>query len=99
MTDTDVSFGYLAIREDNMICNERNLKKLYLKEKLKMLSSNQIENIKRVGEILVNMAASEDIVDRAILSAKGNLYLKEILNEDLEICLRNMIDIPDFMKR
>lgn len=64
-----------------------------------MLSSNQIENIKRVGEILVNMAASEDTVDRAILSAKGNLYLKEILNEDLETCLRNMIDIPDFMKR
>ena len=99
MIDTDVSFDYLAIREDNMICNEKNLKKLYLKEKLKMLSSNQIKNIKRVGEILVNMAASEDIVDRAILSAKGNLYLKEILNEDLEICLRNMIDIPDFMKR
>lgn len=64
-----------------------------------MLSSNQIENIRRVGEILVNMAASKDTVDRAILSAKGNLYLKEILNEDLETCLRNMIDIPDFMKR
>lgn len=64
-----------------------------------MLSVNQRNKIEEVGEILMKLAASDDVVDRAILSATGVLRLKEVMSEEAENILKDMIDVPDFIRR
>lgn len=64
-----------------------------------MLSKEQLNKIAEVGSILTRIAESEDKVDRCILAATGNLYLRNVLTEELNKVSTDMIDIPDFLKK
>lgn len=48
-----------------------------------MLSQKQLDNITKVGELLTKTAMSEDRAERGLLAATGNLYLRNVVNEEM----------------
>lgn len=62
-----------------------------------MLSNVQVEELKKVADILIKMAKSNDESERGVLAATGELHLNRVITENLNQTLIDMIDVPDFL--